>query len=246
MGKRQQEVFFILDTSGSMTGERIAVLNAAMEEFVYTLKEIAAKEQNIQFKIAILEFNSGCRWVTPDGPVAIEDYLYEDLNAGGLSSFGAALLELNAKMTRQAFLGSSVAHYLPVVIFMTDGFSTDDYERPLEQIWSNQWFARAMKLGFGIGDADYSMLAKTVGSREAVFRTFDFNQLKPLFHHISIGLPLVQMEIIKTGPDFAREIRKKCDVQEENFFLEGDISEEDYSFLSENKDSLPLDDMLDW
>ncbi|MBQ8849518.1 MAG: VWA domain-containing protein [Clostridia bacterium] len=185
--RRAMHIFYVLDTSGSMQGASIAQLNRAMEETVEALKDVAKSNADAELKIAVLEFSSGCKWIQPKGPEDMEDFVWEDLTAGGLTDVGAALKELDSKMSRNAFLSSMTGSFLPLVIFMTDGYATDDYVKPLETIRKNKWFARATKIGFAIGDnPDINMIADVVGNGEAVVKTSDLEVFAKMIKFASV------------------------------------------------------------
>ena len=66
---------------------------------------------------------------------------------------------------------------LPVIIFMTDGYATDNYKKALEQIRKNKWFVHGTKVGFAIGDnPDIAMIADVVGDSAAVIYTEDMEK----------------------------------------------------------------------
>ncbi len=181
-------VFYVLDTSGSMRGNPIGRLNRAMEETVTAMQQVAAHNSNAQVKIAVLEFNSTCRWIQPAGPEDLEDFFWQDLAASGLTCVGAALRELNDKLSRNAFLSSMSGAYLPVIVFMTDGFANDDYEPELQRILQNRWFAKATRVGFAIGkNPDTEMIAKLTGDSEAVIRTDDLGVFARLLRFVSVS-----------------------------------------------------------
>ena len=181
-------VFYVLDTSGSMQNKPIGVLNRAMESTVDALKQVAAHHSDANVKIAVLEFNSSCRWVNPSGPEYLDDFFWQDLAAAGKTEVGAALRELDSKLSRNAFLNSMTSAYMPVIIFMTDGFATDDYERELQKILRNKWFKNATRVGFAIGrNPDTEMIAKLVGSSEAVIRTDDLGVFARLLRFVSVS-----------------------------------------------------------
>lgn len=122
VARKAMTIFYVLDTSGSMGGTPIATLNSAMEETIAALKQQAESNGDAELKIAVLEFNSGCKWLNPSGPEDMEDFMWEELSAGGLTDIGAALTELDSKLSRKAFLNSITGSYLPIIIFMTDGY----------------------------------------------------------------------------------------------------------------------------
>lgn len=185
--RRAMHIFYVLDTSGSMQGASIAQLNRAMEETVEALKDVAKGNADAELKIAVLEFSSGCKWIQPKGPEDMEDFIWEDLTAGGMTDVGVALKELNSKLSRSAFLNSMTGAYLPLIIFMTDGYASDNYKKELEEIRKNKWFARATKIGFAIGDApDINMIADVVGNGEAVVRTTDLEVFAKMIKFASV------------------------------------------------------------
>lgn len=193
--RKDLHVFYVLDTSGSMDGAKISALNHAMEECTQALSTVAKSNGDARLKIAVLEFNSGCKWITSNGPELMEDFEWEYLSAGGLTDIGSALKELDSKLSRHAFLDSMTGALIPVIIFMTDGYATDDYKSSLEQIRQNKWFKRATKIGFAIGeDADAKMIAEVVGNSEAVIKTTDLELFKRLMRFVTVTASMLQSQ----------------------------------------------------
>ncbi len=185
--RRALHIFYVLDTSGSMTGTPVATLNRAMEETVEVLRKQAKSNADAELKIAVLEFNTGARWIQPNGPENMEDFIWEDLSAGGLTDVGAALSELDSKLSRKAFLNSMTGAYLPIIIFMSDGYATDNYQKALDEIRQNKWFARSTKIGFALGEnPDMKMISEVVGNSEAVVRTQDLDLFARLIKFASV------------------------------------------------------------
>ncbi len=181
-------VFYVLDTSGSMKGNPIGVLNSAMDATVDALKQVAAVNSNARVKISVLEFNTSSRWIQPRGPEDMEDFFWDDLEAKGMTFMGAALDELNDKLHRGKFLGSTSSVYLPVIIFMTDGFANDDYESALARIRRNQWFEKATRIGFAIGQLpDEKMISKLTGDSERVIRTDNLGLFAKMLQFVSVS-----------------------------------------------------------
>lgn len=185
--RKDLHVFFILDTSGSMFGDRIAALNHGMEECIDALESLAKNNGDANIKVAVMEFNTNVRWVTSNGPENMEDFEWEELEAGGMTSMGAALTELDDKLSRNKFLNSITGALMPVIIFMTDGYANDEYDAPLHRIRGNKWFKKATKIGFAIGDdADLQMISSVVGNSEAVIKTTDLDLFKRLIKFVSV------------------------------------------------------------
>lgn len=211
VARRELTIFYVLDTSGSMTGAPIGKLNRAMNETIEALRSLAKSNADALLKVAVLEFNSGCKWVNPSGPEEMEDFMWEDLNAGGLTDVGAALKELDSKLSRKAFLQSMTGAYLPVIIFMTDGCATDDYKKALDEIRSNKWFSRATKIGFALGESpDMKMISEVVGNSEAVIKTEDLDLFGRLIKFASVTASMLASQSktsnnVPTGEDVVKQ-----------------------------------------
>lgn len=247
--RKKLNVFYVLDTSGSMEGAKISALNHAMEECTEALKSIAKSNGDAQLQLAVLEFNSGCKWMTPNGPEDLEeDFEYEYLNAGGLTDIGAALEELNSKLSTHAFLNSMTGNLMPVIIFMTDGYATDDYESALLEIRENRWFKHGVKIGFALGEEpDVKMLSSVVGNSEAVIKTTDLELFKKLIKFVTVRSSMLvsqsqTKDVIPSGAGIVKDI-----LEEEK--TNGGLSENPQIYLEENDynyETLDDDSDDDW
>jgi len=244
--RKELHVFYVLDTSGSMSGERISQLNHAMEECTEALKTLAKSNGDAKLKIAVLEFNSGCKWITSNGPEDLEeDFEYEYLNAGGLTDIGSALLELNSKLSRHAFLNSMTGALMPVIIFMTDGYATDDYSNALEEIRKNRWYRRGTKIGFAIGDdPDSKMIAEVVGNSEAVLKVTDLELFKRLMKFVSVTASMLvsqsaTTETASTGADIVKQAKDELGVPIDTTIQ---LADDEYN----KEPDLPVDDGDGW
>lgn len=150
--KRAMVVFFIIDISGSMRGNRIQAVNDAIRNLIPELKKREASNTNAEIRIAILEFSSNANWRTTE-PVPVSSFNYNDITyVGGGTNFGKAFSELNKKLSRNEFLKSSAGSYTPLIILMTDGKPSDlvPYKEELDILKQNSWFQYATKAGIAI------------------------------------------------------------------------------------------------
>ena len=185
--RKIRPIIYVIDTSGSMAGTRIAAVNQAMKETIEVLKDISANNPREEFKIGVLQFASGASWVH-DGLISIDDFYWDDLTAGGLTDLGAALDELDKKLSYTSFLRSLVGNMAPLLIFMSDGSPTDDYESALTNIsHNNMWFGMSTKICIAIDvDSDLEVLQEIAGcgdkakGRESVIQVSDMGTLKIL------------------------------------------------------------------
>lgn len=220
--KRELVIFYVLDTSGSMNDDgKIGVLNEAMRETTEVLADVARSNESAEMKIAIMAFNSGAKWVTMEsGPEYLKDFIWDDLKAGGLTDLGEALKELNRKLNKNEFLRSDTGQFVPVIIFMSDGYPTDNWEKALEELnASNKFFAKSTKIAFAMGEeADKKVLSKVTGNSEAVLQTNDMEIFRHMIRFVSVTSSLINSSttsaIKKTDP--AEIIRKGMEEEQKN------------------------------
>lgn len=191
--KKVLPIIYAIDTSGSMSGDRIATVNEAMHECEDILKEKASEIPDAEIKIGALKFSSGAQWVTKSGLVSLEDFYWNDVQAGGVTDLGAAINELESKLSRSEFLISETGFCLPVIIFMSDGEPVDDWQKALKKAnATNRWFQRARKIAIAIGEkADKKVLEELVGNIEAVVQANDLETIKTLIIAASVSASML-------------------------------------------------------
>lgn len=178
--KKQLPIIYMIDTSGSMGGDRIACVNDAMRESIKVMKEQAEVSPDAKIKVGVLQFSTGAKWVT-NGLVDLEHFFWDDLTAAGLTDFGSALKELDTKLSKSSYLKSEIGYAVPVIICMSDGQPTDNWENIFEDVKTkNAWFRGAKKVCIAIGeDADVDMLGRLSGNpKEGVIKATDLDALK--------------------------------------------------------------------
>lgn len=200
--RRVMTLFYLVDTSGSMAGDKLGSVNSAMEEAIITdLPEISAANDDAEMKVAIMKFSSGCKWITPaSGPIDIGDVIWRDLSPDGLTDMGAAFTELDKRLSRTEYLKSQTGAYAPVILLFSDGGPTDNWEKALNQLKANNWFKHAIKIAIAIGsDADVDVLAKFTGTNEAVITVHDKHTLKALIRKVSVRASEFQSHSKQSG-----------------------------------------------
>lgn len=184
--RRTMVLFFMVDTSGSMTGAKIGAVNTAIEEVLPELVDISAENADAQIKIAALEFSTGCRWITT-APIESENFTWNYLSASGVTDFGEACLKLNEKLSRNEFMNDVVGSFAPAIFLLSDGAPTDDYVKGLSKLKENNWFKKAIKVAIAIGDdADLSVLEEFTGNVESVLTVHTPEALKKMIRFVSV------------------------------------------------------------
>ncbi len=184
--RRTMVLFFLVDTSGSMRGEKIGTVNSAVEEIVPVLKDISESNADAQIKVATLAFSTGARWIE-DAPVAAEDFRWNYLNADGVTDLGEACRQLNDKLSRNEFMSDATGSFAPAIFLMSDGAPTDDYKRGLEKLKQNKWFKKAIRVAIAIGrDVNEDVLAEFTGNMEAVIHAHNPEALRKWIQFVSV------------------------------------------------------------
>ena len=152
-----------------MYGKKIGMVNSAMERAIEFLKTTRKKSGDYIQKMAILKVNTNCQWCEEYGPEAVANYKFENLEAGGLCDWGAALSELDNKLNPREFLIDDVPLCRPIIVFMfSDRSATDDYKKSLEKLSNNRFFKLAIKVAIALTDAvDYELLKDIVSDTGA-------------------------------------------------------------------------------
>jgi len=212
--KRQMVLFFVVDTSGSMEGTKIGAVNTAIREVVPDLVDIGGAD--IDMKVAVLEFSMGCRWQNPAGPVPVDQFFWTNLSAEGGTDMGAAFRELSAKLSRNSFLKAPSASVAPVILLLSDGQPSDDYQAALASLKGNNWFKSAVKVAIAIGnDADAAVLAEFTGTPETVITAHTPEALRKMIRTVSVtssqigsrSQPLQDGEVVTKQETMAAEIQ---------------------------------------
>jgi len=200
--RREMTLFYLVDTSGSMSGAKIAALNTAVRETLPIIEEISKKNSDAKIRIAVLEFSSGCEWMYSE-PKTIQDFEWRDLQAGGLTSLGEAYNELSQKLSQShGYMHDASGSFAPVVILLSDGYPTDDDKYGLSKLKSNKWYNVATKVAIAIGDeARKETLIDFTTNDEAVLTVHNVDDLKKIIRMVSVTASRVNSKNASAGKD---------------------------------------------
>ena len=185
--RRKMTLFFVIDTSGSMIGSKIGSVNDAIENVLPMIGEISDENPDAEINVAALEFSTSTHWLY-DEPKDAKEFIWQQVEANGLTSLGEACEELNKKMSRNGgFMSSPSGCFAPAVILLSDGGPTDNFEAGLKSLQGNSWFKNAIKIAIAIGDdADKDVLKQFTNSLEAVITVHNIEALKKMIRIIAI------------------------------------------------------------
>ena len=162
LASRPLHFIWLVDCSGSMAYEgKIQALNNAIREAIPQMQDAADAQPQAQVLVRAISFAEGAQWVIPD-PTPVEDLTWTDLEAVGTTDLGRALEMVAAELHVPPMSGRALP---PVLVLISDGQPTDDFQAGLERLLGEPWGAKAVRVAIAIGrDADEEMLRRFISN----------------------------------------------------------------------------------
>ncbi len=184
-------VIFLLDTSGSMTGAAIGSVNSAMENVLPELVTMNENNPDNEIRVAVMKFDFDAEWVFGGDELLLPEDVknsWNDLDANGYTSMGAAFEALNEKLSvSHGFMKRASGSVAPVLFLLSDGAPTDDYQSGLQKLKANNWYKIAVRVAVGYSEqCNDDVLREFTGNNETVLHTDDPNELKKLIKFIAV------------------------------------------------------------
>lgn len=164
----------LLDTSGSMSGAKIAELNSGLQTFAEELRSDAMAAKRIE--IAIVTF----------GPVqTVQHFVTADavqapsLVASGDTPMGAAIMNAVALIAERkaAYKANGIGYYRPWLFLITDGAPTDDVSAAAAAIREGEASKSLMFYAVGVEGADINRLSQIAVRQPLKLRGLSFREL---------------------------------------------------------------------
>ena len=163
LAKRPLQFIWITDCSGSMCGKKIESLNYAIREAIAPMQTVADENPNAEVLVRAVRFSDNAQWHVAQ-PTEIHDFKWSDLTADGVTDMGQAL-QLVADALKVEMMPNRGLP--PVLVLISDGQPTDDFEKGLKALMDQPWGAKAVRISVAIGDdADLAVLQKFIGNNE--------------------------------------------------------------------------------
>lgn len=181
---RPLHFIFLLDASGSMAVDgKIDALNQAIRDALPHLRDLASQNPFVEILVRAVAFSDGARWHIED-PSPIHDVSWPPVVAGGYTDLGSALVKVADVLTVPPMESRA---FPPVLVAVSDGRPTDDFEAGLARLMAEPWGRRAVRLAIAIGaDADLEVLASFIGDPDIPpFTANDPEQLAYLVRFVS-------------------------------------------------------------
>ena len=160
---RPLHFIFIADCSTSMTGSKIQALNHAIREAVPHMREVARGNPNAEVLVRAVKFSAGAQWHVSQ-PTNVDEFEWTDLSVSGMTDMGRALSLVTEVLRTPPMQERALP---PVLVLISDGQPTDDFEGGLRVLMAEPWGKKAVRLAIAIGeDADTGVLQRFIGHAE--------------------------------------------------------------------------------
>lgn len=181
-------VILLLDTSGSMGGDKIDSLNDAVRKMLGTFRR--EESQASEFLISVITFGGTASLAQPPTPAS--ELAYTDLSADGGTPLGAAIDLAKALIEdRERTPGRA---YRPLVVLVSDGVPTDSWEDKLDQFINDGRSAKCDRMALGIGREAYEGPGRAtlerfiVGTDHKIFEAKDAGQIHSFFKFVTMSV----------------------------------------------------------
>ena len=180
LSTRPLHFIWMADCSGSMKVDgKIQALNNAIREAIPHMRKVADDNPNAQVLVRAIKFSSSAQWHV-DPAVPVGQFTWQDLTADGVTDMGHALEMLAGQMKIPPMTDRALP---PVLVLISDGQPTDDFEGGLKELMDQPWGTKAVRIAISIGeDADDEILQKFIGTPE--IRPLQANNPEALVKHI--------------------------------------------------------------
>ena len=164
LATRPLHFIWIADSSGSMEADgKVQALNYAIRNAIPDMRTVADENPNAEVLVRAIKFSSGAQWNVSQ-PTPVEDFEWTDLSAEGVTDMGKALSMVADQLKIPPMTERALP---PVLVLISDGQPTDDFESGLEALMDQPWGKKAVRIAIAIGeDADHDVLQKFIGHPE--------------------------------------------------------------------------------
>lgn len=189
--RRELNILFVIDNSGSMSGEKIGAVNNAIRDVIKIMPEIQNDTADVDIKISALTFSDSVNWVSKE-PKLATDFVWRDVSTNGQTNYSKAYDELANFLTRRSNGGQmpDLGGVAPIIILMSDGLPTsEDWKQHLDSLKKKGWFNVALKYALAIqvdtDEANY-VLKSFTGDSNTVLKVYTAEALRKVIRVIAV------------------------------------------------------------
>ena len=204
IARQELNVIFVIDNSGSMTGEKIGAVNNAIRDVMSIMPDIQDDTGDATIKISAMTFSDDAKWIYSE-PKTIEEFKWRDIDTDGATNLSAAYDELSRYLCKRESGGKmpDLGGVAPIIILMTDGMPTSyDWEQHLADLKKKGWFKVALQYAIAIEvntDEARDVLSKFTGNPETVLTVYTAEALRRVIKVIAITASKVKSSSASIG-----------------------------------------------
>lgn len=184
-------VILLLDTSGSMHGDRIKQLNEAVSDMLQSFKHQEKMETTIE--VSIITFGKDVNFHLTANKVdntyfrSASEIEWEDLKADGMTPMGTAIKMAKGMLEDKTIIPSNA--YRPTVVLISDGNPTDDWQNAIQSFISEGRSAKCDRMSLGIG-ADFApaFLNQFKSDQHELFIAKDAKEIASFFKAVTMSV----------------------------------------------------------
>lgn len=214
---RPLPVILLLDTSGSMYGEKIDTLNIAVKNMIESFKTQVSTVAEIY--TSVITFGGRAAIHSDFAPAS--QVTWTKLEANGGTPLGQALTlctEMIQQLTPDKFNGKP---YRPTIVLVSDGEPTDNFDTVLDQFLANKKTSTCDRWALAIGDdANVSVLERFLtGQEKRVMQASDASGIAKFFEIVT---NTTQKRTESSNPNIVNNINIEGINDETSFNLSAD------------------------
>ncbi|HTZ28340.1 MAG TPA: VWA domain-containing protein [Streptosporangiaceae bacterium] len=181
-------VVLLLDTSGSMYGDKISSLNDAVRKMLGTFRK--KESQASEFLVSIITFGGTASLAY--SPTPASELAYTNLSADAGTPLGAAIDVAKALIEDREKTPSRA--YRPLVVLVSDGVPTDSWESRLDHFIQDGRSAKCDRMALGIGREAYTGPGRATlerfiaGTEHHVFEAKDAGEIHNFFKFVTMSV----------------------------------------------------------
>ena len=165
LASRPLHFIYLRDCSGSMAAQgKMQALNQAIRQSLPGMVRVARDNPEARVLVRAVRFADRAHWHIAE-PTPVEQLQWHDLQAGGVTAMGEALELVAAQLASPPMEERALP---PVLVLISDGQPTDDFDTGLAQLLRQPWAQKAVRLAIALGhDADLEVLQQFIGPETA-------------------------------------------------------------------------------
>jgi uncharacterized protein YegL len=182
---RPLPVILLLDRSGSMSGEKISTLNAAVNEMIESFK--TAGQGEVEINLGVISFG--------DGGASYDLQLQSVASVNGISlqASGGTPMGMALRMAKDLIEDKEIIPskgYRPAVVLVSDGAPNDDWEQPMDDFIGSGRSSKCERFAMAIGTSQKDpVLNKFLsGTENKVFLASEASKIRDFFKFVTMSV----------------------------------------------------------